>query len=93
MRVTHNIRRIGAVCCAGVLLYCFFFFKQKTAYEIKECDWSSDVCSSDLEKNIPKHKHYLERSKQTPGKLIKRWNLIVPEKVLSQQWEEPNEIF
>ena len=26
----------------------FFIFKQKTAYEIKECDWSSDVCSSDL---------------------------------------------
>ena len=26
----------------------FFFFKQKTAYEVKECDWSSDVCSSDL---------------------------------------------
>src|SRR6056300_1104952 len=25
-----------------------FFFKQKTAYEISECDWSSDVCSSDL---------------------------------------------
>ncbi len=25
-----------------------FFFKQKTAYEVKECDWSSDVCSSDL---------------------------------------------
>ena len=27
----------------------FFFFKQKTAYEIKECDWSSGVCSSDLD--------------------------------------------
>ena len=27
---------------------CFFFFKQKTAYEIVDCDWSSDVCSSDL---------------------------------------------
>jgi len=26
----------------------FFFFKQKTAYEIWRCDWSSDVCSSDL---------------------------------------------
>ena len=26
----------------------FFFFKQKTAYEIRNCDWSSDVCSSDL---------------------------------------------
>src|SRR6056300_1102527 len=25
----------------------FFFFKQKTAYEISECDWSPDVCSSD----------------------------------------------
>ena len=29
-------------------LFFVFFFKQKTAYEIKECDWSSDVCSSDL---------------------------------------------
>ena len=28
--------------------YVFFFFKQKTAYEIRNCDWSSDVCSSDL---------------------------------------------
>ena len=31
-----------------LFLVCFFFFKQKTAYEVKECDWSSDVCSSDL---------------------------------------------
>src|SRR3546814_20743596 len=31
-------------------LYCFFFFfKQKTAYERRISDWSSDVCSSDLE--------------------------------------------
>jgi len=27
------------------------FFKQKTAYEIRPRDWSSDVCSSDLEIN------------------------------------------
>src|SRR3546814_2638653 len=27
----------------------FFFFKQKTAYELRISDWSSDVCSSDLE--------------------------------------------
>src|SRR3546814_1536498 len=27
---------------------CFFFFKQKTAYELRISDWSSDVCSSDL---------------------------------------------
>src|SRR3546814_19799782 len=36
------------------ILYCifmiffFFFFKQKTAYEMRISDWSSDVCSSDL---------------------------------------------
>src|SRR3546814_9144621 len=33
----------------SVLGYCFFFFfKQKTAYEMRISDWSSDVCSSDL---------------------------------------------
>src|SRR3546814_6965140 len=30
------------------MLMCFFFFKQKTAYEMRISDWSSDVCSSDL---------------------------------------------
>src|SRR3546814_12150514 len=29
---------------------CFFFFKQKTAYEMRISDWSSDVCSSDLQR-------------------------------------------
>src|SRR3546814_8171404 len=29
-------------------MYYFFFFKQKTAYEMRISDWSSDVCSSDL---------------------------------------------
>src|SRR3546814_19963404 len=31
-----------------VLVVYFFFFKQKTAYEMRISDWSSDVCSSDL---------------------------------------------
>src|SRR3546814_20700178 len=31
---------------------CFFFFKQKTAYEMRISDWSSDVCSSDLEDDL-----------------------------------------
>src|SRR5213075_482319 len=31
-----------------ILCHLFFFFKQKTAYEITRRDWSSDVCSSDL---------------------------------------------
>src|SRR3546814_3074130 len=36
---------------ASICLLCvfiFFFFKQKTAYEMRISDWSSDVCSSDL---------------------------------------------
>src|SRR3546814_4018587 len=33
---------------ALVLFFVFFFFKQKTAYEMRISDWSSDVCSSDL---------------------------------------------
>src|SRR3546814_13595700 len=32
----------------GYFVLFFFFFKQKTAYEMRISDWSSDVCSSDL---------------------------------------------
>src|SRR3546814_9625942 len=45
-------------CCSRLVLFVyalyvcsilvFFFFKQKTAYEMRISDWSSDVCSSDL---------------------------------------------
>src|SRR3546814_4364101 len=34
--------------CWSSVFISFFFFKQKTAYEIRISDWSSDVCSSDL---------------------------------------------
>src|SRR3546814_8876081 len=37
----------GAPSC-GCWRASFFFFKQKTAYEMRISDWSSDVCSSDL---------------------------------------------
>src|SRR3546814_6254811 len=42
------------LCCLSFMLlhvtclYFFFFFKQKTAYEMRISDWSSDVCSYDL---------------------------------------------
>src|SRR3546814_17791441 len=36
-------------------LLCFFFFKQKTADEMRISDWSSDVCSSDLSAARPPH--------------------------------------
>src|SRR3546814_10173506 len=35
------------------VVFCFFFFKQKTAYEMRISDWSSDVCSSDLFRQSP----------------------------------------
>src|SRR3546814_2345712 len=44
----------------------FFFFKQKTAYEMRISDWSSDVCSSDLVSKVrcstraPPHKPALD---------------------------------
>src|SRR3546814_6353088 len=42
--VYHNL-----YCCFYFVVYWFvFFFKQKTAYEMRISDWSSDVCSSDL---------------------------------------------
>src|SRR3546814_274786 len=45
----------------------FFFFKQKTAYEMRISDWSSDVCSSDLRSSrFRECKHFIERLK--PGR-------------------------
>src|SRR3546814_4248979 len=38
-----------SVAVVGCLCLSFFFFKQKTAYEMRISDWSSDVCSSDLD--------------------------------------------
>src|SRR3546814_8041169 len=45
-------------CPMSILMYSFyvfvyvFFFKQKTAYEMRISDWSSDVCSSDLSRGL-----------------------------------------
>src|SRR3546814_10902261 len=38
----------GCIWDCVILSIIFFFFKQKTAYEMRISDWSSDVCSSDL---------------------------------------------
>src|SRR3546814_3588653 len=39
-------------CCTVICYFVFFFFKQKTAYEMRISDWSSDVCSSDLRRHL-----------------------------------------
>src|SRR3546814_9344595 len=41
--------------------FVFFFFKQKTAYEMRISDWSSDVCSSDLLNSLPVPENRWER--------------------------------
>src|SRR3546814_5546987 len=46
-----------------------FVFKQKTAYELRISDWSSDVCSSDLQVPIPDRWRLIE----TLGVVKERW--------------------
>src|SRR3546814_2650165 len=45
----------------------FFFFKQKTAYEMRISDWSSDVCSSDLLPAGPRQGQDRQRHQQQFG--------------------------
>src|SRR3546814_8039629 len=47
--------------CAWCL---FFFFKQKTAYEMRISDWSSDVCSSDLPPAFAGHGTFVSKESQ-----------------------------
>src|SRR3546814_2136808 len=46
----------------------FFFFKQKTAYEMRISDWSSDVCSSDLHRK-PDADHQQAEQYQQPASI------------------------
>src|SRR3546814_9321327 len=42
-----------------MICFCICFFKQKTAYEMRISDWSSDVCSSDLLLSAAQVRHHL----------------------------------
>ena len=51
----------------------FFFLKQKTAYELSECAWSSAVCSSDLDnKTVYENVAFVMRAVGTPARAIKK---------------------
>src|SRR3546814_10416433 len=52
---------------------CFMFFKQKTAYEMRISDWSSDVCSSDLSQWV---------ELEPPGKDSTHWDFRLLDEVL-----------
>src|SRR3546814_5864302 len=68
--------------CQGVVFnvqyfsgYLFFFFKQKTAYEMRISDWSSDVCSSDLSDCDPaERRHRAWTSGKSADLLVLRAN-------------------
>src|SRR3546814_3607466 len=60
--------------CVFLLVF-FFFFKQKTAYEMRISDWSSDVCSSDLGAlHRPHHVQHAEggEERQLPARCLVR---------------------
>src|SRR3546814_3473991 len=54
----------------------FFFFKQKTAYEMRISDWSSDVCSSDLESIVGSGQRFHDRLKVITGFIDKCVDLL-----------------
>src|SRR3546814_2270619 len=62
------------------MIFCFFFFKQKTAYEMRISDWSSDVCSSDLalagEVAIARKNRYLVGAERLQRRLEK-WSWVL----------------
>src|SRR3546814_5037265 len=60
----------------------FFFFKQKTAYEMRISDWSSDVCSSDLPlpKKSLRRSHFRSQSPNHGQSLPRRADTTSPYK-------------
>src|SRR3546814_6652207 len=55
-------------------MLCFFCFKQKTAYEMRISDWSSDVCSSDL---FVDARHFVRRQAKELRQFGDRcWNIM-----------------
>src|SRR3546814_4725019 len=65
---------IASVIVILMTVLCFFFFKQKTAYEMRISDWSSDVCSSDLRCHSSRCAGMLRR--QAPRTLVPHYRLF-----------------
>src|SRR3546814_15552289 len=82
MHQIHSLVTVVQMCCLPILtimsipvfivaichdfFHFFFIFKQKTAYELRISDWSSDVCSSDLPHLSPVRRP-LPRCRARPG--------------------------
>src|SRR3546814_15128326 len=81
----------GRVCELGLI---FFFFKQKTAYEMRISDWSSDVCSSDLFVNpLPPTWGNIAKAHDRDGApvALPRGYEAMPEMAASGLWPTPSD--
>src|SRR3546814_9147699 len=69
----------------------FFFFKQKTAYEMRISDWSSDVCSSDLRvPEIGQSKTWLIYGRSNQGNAVgKALRRLVTSQKMQFRWRNP----
>src|SRR3546814_7121957 len=77
-----------------------FFFKQKTAYEMRISDWSSDVCSSDLEHRViaaaslgdivQQHRDILRAPRSDPVDQAGRAGMILLQLALLDSVQEPD---
>src|SRR3546814_5801705 len=64
-----------------------FFFKQKTAYELRISDWSSDVCSSDLKLRHARRQAVVERRAAIAVRIVQDHTKTgVPEAVLKREF-------
>src|SRR3546814_5420771 len=59
-----------------IFLLFFFFFKQKTAYEMRISDWSSDVCSSDLSLDLFEQEPRLDQARAIGALLAERLEAV-----------------
>src|SRR3546814_11042515 len=66
-----------------VILLCFFFFKQKTAYDMRISDWSSDVCSSDLDEDGDKSQR--NHNRQSGGGRLQILELSAPFEIVASR--------
>src|SRR3546814_16171553 len=80
-----------------VSLSVYFFFKQKTAYEMRISDWSSDVCSSDLEGAqavIRRQSEIVRKSVEDASKVLSELNAAeTPQDRLLKQAELAKEAY
>src|SRR3546814_9186917 len=65
----------------------FFFFKQKTAYEMRISDWSSDVCSSDLNPNLRSRRQEMQARPFPPDLVV-----ILQERTARASYRSPRSL-